>query len=128
MTNWKAVTIALALALGWLMGNPAIAMGPGQDPQTQVRLAASRVDSLLAWLRGHPDDMQALEQLAAMYAANESYDAAIGPLARALQLDPSRRSLWVALDNALANSGTASITDAELVKRAVAFRAAMSTN
>jgi cytochrome c-type biogenesis protein CcmH/NrfG len=121
MTNWKAVTIALALALGWLMGNPAIAMGPGQDPQTQVRLAASRVDSLLAWLRGHPDDMQALEQLAAMYAANESYDAAIGPLARALQLDPSRRSLWVALDRALQRSGVGEIGDAELTRRAADF-------
>jgi cytochrome c-type biogenesis protein CcmH/NrfG len=128
MINWKAVTIALTLALGWLMGDPAVAMGPGPDPQAEVQLAVSRVDSLLTRLREHPDEVQALEQLAAMYAANESYDAAIGSLARALQLDPSRRSLWVALDNALAHSGTASITDTELVKRAVAFRAAMSTN
>ena len=128
MTNWKAVTIALALALGWLMGNPAIAMGPAQDPQAQVQLAASRVDALVSQLRVHPDDVNALERLAALYTVNESYDAAMGPLARALQLEPTRRSLWVALDNALIRSGTASITDAELAKRAVAFRAAVSKN
>jgi cytochrome c-type biogenesis protein CcmH/NrfG len=121
MTNWKAVTIALALALGWLMGNPAIAMGPGQDPQAHVPLAALRVDALVSYLRVHPDDVNAMEQLAALYAANESYDAAVGPLARALQLEPTRRSLWVALDRAVANSGRGTITDAELVRRAAGF-------
>ena len=126
MTNWKAVTIALALALGWLMGDPAIAMGPGPDRQAEVQLAISRVDSLTRYLREHPGDVNALEQLAAMYAANESYDAAIGPLARALQLAPTRRSLWVALDGALRQSGRGTITDAELTRRAVAFRAAVS--
>ena len=124
MTNWKAVTIALALALGWLMGDPAIAMGPGPDPQAEVQLAISRVDSLMQYLREHPADVNALGQLAAMYAANESYDAAIGPLARALQLDPTRRSLWVALDEAVRQSGRGTITDAELTELAVAFRAA----
>jgi len=125
MTNWKAVTIALALALGWLMGDPAIAMGPGPDRQAEVQLAISRVDSLTRYLREHPGDVNALEQLAAMYAANESYDAAIGPLARALQLAPTRRSLWVALNGAVRQSGRGTITDAELTERAVAFRAAV---
>jgi len=121
MTNWKAVTIAMALALGWLMGDAAVAMGPGPDPQAEVQLAVSRVDSLLAHLRAHPDDVQALEQLAAMYAANESYDAALGPLARALQLEPNRRNLWAALDEAVRLSGRGTITDAELVRRAAEF-------
>ena len=79
----------------------------------------------MRYLREHPADANALEQLAAMYAANESYDAAIGPLARALQLAPTRRSLWVALDGALRQSGRGTITDAELTRRAVAFRAAV---
>ena len=121
MTNWKVVTISLTLALGWIMGDPAIAMGPSHDPQAEARLVISQVDSLLAQLREHPTDVTALEQLAAMYAANESYDAAIGPLARALQLDPKRRSLWVALDRALQRSGAARITDAELTRRAASF-------
>jgi predicted Zn-dependent protease len=121
MTNWKAVTIAMGLALGWLIGDPAIAMGPGPDAQAQVQLAVSHVESLLAHLREHPADVSALEQLAATYAANESYDAAIGPLARALQLDPKRRSLWVALDRAVQRSGAARITDAELSRRAASF-------
>ena len=122
MTNWKAVTIALGLALGWLMGDPASAMGPGPDRQAEVQLAISHVDSLMSYLREHPADVNALEQLAAMYAENQAYDAAVGPLARALQLDPTRRSLWVALDNALAQLGTHSITDAELTTRASDFR------
>ena len=121
MTNWKAVTIALGLALGWLMGNPAIAMGPRQDPQAQVQLAASRIDALLSYLRVQPEDVNALEQLAALYAANESYDAALGPLARALQLEPTRRSLWVALDRALERNGVGEIGDAELTRRAADF-------
>ncbi len=121
MTNWKVVTISLTLALGWIMGDPAIAMGPSHDPQAEARLVISQVDSLLAQLREHPTDVTALEQLAVMYAANESYDAAIGPLARALQLDPKRRSLWVALDRALQRSGAARITDAELTRRAASF-------
>ena len=121
MTNWKVVTISLTLALGWIMGDPAIAMGPSHDPQAEARLVISQVDSLLAQLREHPTDVTALEQLAVMYAANESYDAAIGPLARALQLDPKRRSLWVALDRALQRSGAARITDAELTRRAAGF-------
>ncbi len=127
MTNWKAVTIALGLALGWLAGDPAIAMGPGPDRQADVQLAIARVDSLMRYLREHPADVNALEQLAAMYAANESYDAAIGPLARALQLAPTRRSLWVALDGALRQSGRGTITDAELTELAVAFQATVGT-
>ena len=121
MTNWKAGTIALGLALGWLMGDPAIAMGPGPDPQAEVQLAVSRVDSLMTYLCEHPDDVNALEQIAAMYAANQSYDAAIGPLARALQLDPSRRSVWVALDGALERGGVGEMRDAELTRRAADF-------
>jgi cytochrome c-type biogenesis protein CcmH/NrfG len=67
-----------------------------------------------------------MEMVARIYAANESYDAAIGPLARALQLDPTRRSLWSALDNAVKMSGRATITDVELARRAAEFRAAAS--
>jgi len=125
MTNWKAVTISLALALGWIMGDPALALGPSPDPQAEVQLAITRVDSLMSYLREHPDNVEATEQLAALYVANESYDAAIGPLARALQLDPSRRSLWVTLDKAVRQSGRGTITDAELTKLAVAFEKAL---
>src|SRR2546422_9237732 len=113
MTNWKAVTIALGLALGWLMGDPASAMGPGPDRQAEVQLAISHVDALMSYLREHPADVNALEQLAAMYAENQAYDAAVGPLARGLQLDPSRPGLWVALYNALAPLRAHSLTDAE---------------
>ena len=125
MTNWKVVTISLALALGWMMGNPAVALGPAPDPQAEVQMNVARVESLTQHLRSYPEDVGAMEDLAALYMTNGSYDAAIAPLARALQLDPLRRSLWVALDVAVIKSGRKMITDAELTRQAVAFRAAV---
>lgn len=124
MINWKAVTISLGLALGWIMGNPAVALGPVPtlDPQAEAQMKVARVDALTQHLRTHPSDVDELEHLAVLYVANGSYDAAIGPLARALQLDPRRRSLWVLLDGALRNLGRRSITDEELALRAAEFR------
>lgn len=52
-------------------------------------------------------------------------DAAIGCLADAIQHDPYRRELWVALDRAIARSGRATITDAELTRAALRYRAAL---
>jgi len=121
MTNWKAVTISLGLAVGWIMGNPAVALGPAPEPQAEVQMNIARVEALTQHLRTYPRDVDEMEHLAALYMANESYDAAIGPLARALQLEPNRRGLWSALDRAVERSGGARITDAELTRRAASF-------
>ena len=86
----------------------------------------ARVEGLTQHLRSNPQDVDEMEHLAALYMANGCYDAAIGPLARALQLDPHRRSLWVALDHALRNLGRARISDEELVLRAGEFRKALN--
>jgi cytochrome c-type biogenesis protein CcmH/NrfG len=126
MTNWKVVTMSLALALGWMMGNPAIALGPAPDPQAEVQMKVARVEALTEHLRSHPSDVDELEHLAALYMANGSYDAALGPLARALQLDSHRRSLWLTLDAALRNMGRQRISDEELTLRAVEFKNALS--
>ena len=85
----------------------------------------ARVESLRQHLSSYPEDVGAMEDLAALYMANGSYDAAIAPLARALQLDPHRRSLWVALDVAVIKSGRKMITDAELTRRAASFSKAL---
>jgi cytochrome c-type biogenesis protein CcmH/NrfG len=121
MTNWKAVTVALGLALGWIVGNPAVALGPAPDPQAEVQVNVARVEGLTEHLRNNPWDVDEMEHLAALYLANGCYDTALGPLARALQLDPTRRSLWVALDRAVERSGAVRITDAELTRRAASF-------
>ena len=121
MTNWKAVTISLGLAVGWLMGNPAVALGPAPEPQAEVQMNIERVEALTQHLRTYPRDVDEMEHLAALYMANGSYDAALGPLARALQLDPHRRSLWAMLDSALRHLGRQRISDEELVVRAVEF-------
>jgi cytochrome c-type biogenesis protein CcmH/NrfG len=130
MTNWKAVTVSLALALGWIMGNPAVALAPrpGPGPQAEVQMNIVRVESLTQHLRNYPEDVGAMEDIAALYMTNGSYDAAIGPLARGLQLDPHRRSLWVALDVAVIRSGRKVITDAELTKMAARFKESLEAN
>ncbi len=126
MTNWKAVIISLGLAMGWVMGNPAVARGPAPDPVAEAQMKVARVDGLTQHLRSYPRDVDEMEHLAALYMANGSYEAAMGPLARALQLDPHRRSLWVALDGALKHLGRQRISDEELTLRAVEFRNALA--
>ena len=128
MTNWKVVTIALGVALGWSMGNPAVALGPASSPgpQAEVQMKVARVEGLTDHLRNYPRDVDEMEHLAALYMANGSYDAAIGPLARALQLDPHRRSLWVGLDTALRQLDRQRISDEELAVRALEFRNALT--
>src|ERR1051326_6211811 len=107
MTHIQDVNVFSRLALGWIMGNPAVALGPrpAPDPQAEVQMNVARVESLTQHLRSYPEDASAMEDLAALYMTNGAYDAAIGPLARALELDPHRRSLWVALDVAVIRSG-----------------------
>lgn len=126
MTNWKVVTVSLGLAVGWIMGNPAVALGPAPEPQAEVQMNIARVEALTQHLRNYPQDVDEMEHLAALYMANRSYDAAMGPLARALQLDPHRRSLWVALESALRNMGRQRISDEELTLRAGEFRRALN--
>jgi predicted Zn-dependent protease len=95
-------------------------------PLDDLKATGRIEDSLMMYLQEHPDDVDAIEKIADVYAENGWWDAAIAPLARALQLDPSRRSLWSALDRAVEKSGKAKITDAELVRRAAEFVEAVS--
>src|SRR5206468_11530602 len=110
MTNWKVVTVALGLALGWIVGNPAVALGPAPDPQAEVQVNVARVEGLTERLRNYPRDVDEMEHLAALYVANGCYDAARGPLGRAPQLAPHRRSLWVMPDRALRRLGRQRMT------------------
>ncbi|HKC41249.1 MAG TPA: hypothetical protein VKC15_17030 [Gemmatimonadales bacterium] len=64
---------------------------------------------------------RAPEPRIAVCAEQTSPDAEIGCLARAIQLDPYRRDLWVALDHAVERSGRATVTDAELTRLALRF-------
>jgi hypothetical protein len=141
MNYGKGLIIALVFDLAWLMGSPAATMGPDSMPPVQEVVAdwpepphvksrpavadldriGRQEDSLMTYLQAHPSDVDAMAKLAHVYAQNEWFDDAIGPLARALQLDPSRRSLWSALDRAVGGAGIAKISDAELTRRAAAF-------
>jgi hypothetical protein len=143
MNYWKGLAIAAAIDAVWLMGCPATSTEPEPlppvevvmdwpQPRAELAVAAEPEmgtvgsvgtveDSLMIYLQEHPEDVDAMERLARAYADDGWYDSAIGPLARALQLDPERRSLWVALDRAVEQSGMVKITDGELVRRATQF-------
>ncbi len=128
MSYWKGLGVAVAIDLIWIMGCPLLATEPPRETQREPvqQVAALAVvgqleDSLMERLQDQPNDVAAMQKLADVYASNGWYEAAIGPLARALQLDPTRRSLWSALDTAIAKSGRLKMTDKELTERAAAF-------
>jgi len=128
MSYWKGLGVAVAIDLIWIMGCPLLATEPPRETQREPvqQVAALAVvgqleDSLMERLQEQPNDVEAMQKLADVYASNGWYEAAIGPLARALQLDPTRRSLWSALDTAIAKSGRLKMTDKELTERAAAF-------
>lgn len=143
MTYWKGLLMMVVFDVAWIMGSPSFVTGPEpagsrapqwvmnpepgvSDMQTppgdaQLDEAGRLEDSLMVYLQNHDDDVAAMVNLARMYVEHGWYDAAIGPLARAAQIDPERRSVWTLLDRALKMEGKARITDAELTKRAQQF-------
>lgn len=145
MSYWKGVLLAVVVDVAWIMWNPTVVTAPelrlAREPSwvmtpapgrgvsamqtspedAQLDEASRLEDSLMVYLQSHEDDVAAMVTLARMYVTHGWYDAAIGPLARAAQLDPGRRSGWSLLDRALKQSGIAQITDAELTNRARQF-------
>jgi len=149
MNYWKGLMIAAGIDLVWIMGSPILApdaqrpsstykaeptwpMNPEhvgaiyvEQRQTEEvdRLieVADGLDSLMMHLQVEPEDVDAIEKVADVYANNGWWEDAIGPLARAIQLDPERWSLWSALDRAVERAGMVTITDAELTVRAQNF-------
>ena len=129
MSYWKGLALAAVIDLVWIMGCPLTPTEPDPpivqavEPQSldQLQQLGQLEDSLMMHLQESPDDVDAMLMLANVYTAQDWDAAAIGPLARTLQLDPSRRSLWAALDRAVEKSGREKISDAELVRRANDF-------
>jgi len=148
MSYWKGLGVAVAIDLVWIMGSAMLVAPDLKSPvykeEPWVMNAADtvtyappappapslvdelvetsqRLDSLMLHLEEFPEDVDAIENVAEIYAEKGWWDAAIGPLARAIQLDPDRWSLWSALDRAVENAGLATITDAELTVRAAGF-------
>jgi predicted Zn-dependent protease len=143
MSYWRGVLAAVAFDVAWIVASPSLVIGPerplGREPHwvmnpepgvsymqtspedAQLNEAGRLEDSLMVYLQSHEDDTAAMVNLARMYIEHGWYDAAVGPLARALQLDAGRRAGWSLLDRALKQSGKAQITDAELTRRAQQF-------
>ena len=140
---WKGLAVAVAIDLAWIMGGPFLATGPDMRDTAEPRWVLNDnvgmihvgesgdveklnqigdvEDSLMMYVQAHPEDVDAIQHIAELYADHGWWDQAIDPLARALQLDPERRSLWSALDGAVEKSGKDKITDRELTERAAAF-------
>jgi cytochrome c-type biogenesis protein CcmH/NrfG len=132
MNSWKGSATALAMHAVLLMGCPAQITEPDAAPATPAPAVATpdvrdlleldiQLDELMTRLQQEPENVAVMEQVARIYVRQGWHEGAIGPLARALQLEPGRRGLWTALDAALKGSGIASITDAELEERAARF-------
>lgn len=132
MTYWKGLLIAAAFDLVWSMARPATLEPPQgaplavvvempETPTHDLDELGNLEDSLMSWLHEHPHDVGVMARLSDLYASQGWWEAAINPLARALELEPARRDLWVALDRAVKGSGREKITDKELVQRAAAF-------
>lgn len=147
MSYWKGLMIAAAIDLVWIMGSPTLAPDAAKTHEyteevtwplnpdnvgvvyvdkptysvAEIDQVSQVIDSLMMHLEEHPEDVDAIQKVAELYADKGWWDAAIGPLARAIELDPERWSLWSALDRAVENAGMAMITDAELLERARAF-------
>ena len=139
MSYWRGLGVAVAIDLVWLLGSSMIMApelktpgfkeaeatasfdAPEPNQVDELIEVGERLDSLMMHLQEFPEDVDAIEKAADIYADKGWWDAAIGPLARAIQLDPDRWSLWAALDRAVGNAGMATITDAELTVRAAGF-------
>ena len=147
MSYLKGLGVALAIDLVWIVGSSVI-LAPdlkapmfkdepwAKDPHAEATVLfaarepnqvdelieiSERLDSLMMHLQEFPEDVDAIEKVADIYADKGWWEQAIGPLARAIQLDADRWSLWSALDRAVGNAGMATITDAELTVRAANF-------
>lgn len=149
MNYWKGLGVAVAIDLVWIMGSPVLAPNappklhqykeeitgplnadnvgvvsiayPHADEVDELQELSQVLDSLMMHLEQHPEDVDAIEKVASIYTDHGWWKEAIGPLARAIQLDPERWSLWSALDRAIEHAGMAKITDAELTVRAQNF-------
>ena len=132
MRYWTGLLIAVAFDAAVLVGPEVLGTKPEPaqvaataEPESlsfaELQQVDRRVDSLMQHLQEAPGDVDAMFALARIYTEHGWAGDAIGPLARALQLDPYRRDLWVALDHALDKMGMEQITDAELARAALEF-------
>jgi len=87
------------------------------QPLDELTATGRLEDSLMVHLQQNPQDVDCDGLAGARLRRPGWYDAAINPLARGLQVDPKRRSLWAALDEALGKLGKAKITDVELTEK-----------
>ena len=138
MRYWKGLIIAAAFDAAWIGGRQIIADQPAPlpiadamtlaDSLTLERIAAidALVDSLMTHLQDDSLDVGAMHQLAQLYTEHGWYDAAIGPLALALEITPDDKKLRAALEAAAKAAGVISMTAEWLAEQADRFREAVA--
>lgn len=130
MRNLPAALVAahvalLAFAYSTLVAPKRSAPGPGSAAAVAVAARVAPVrstsldslslaeletlalaeDSLLLAVQEDSADVDAMAELAHLYMRHGSFEQAIGPLARAIQVDPKRDDVWYELLLALKLSG-----------------------
>lgn len=90
------------------------------DPPSVAELenVDRRVDELMVAIQKNDRNVEAMRALAVLYAAHGWFDAAIGPLARAVELEPGRDDLRHQLDLVLGLSGGTEPVDLDEEARA----------
>jgi len=146
MRYWKGLLIAAAFDVAWIGGRQIIADQPAPlpiadamtwpvavhvpepDSLTLERIAEidALVDSLMTHLQDDSLDVGAMHQLAQLYTEHGWYDAAIGPLALALEITPDDKKLRAALEAAAKAAGVISMSAEWLAEQADRFREAVA--
>ena len=146
MRYWKGLLIAAVFDAAWIGGRQFLADQPAPlpiadamtlpfavhvpepDSLTLERIAAidGMVDSLMTHLQDDSLDVGAMNQLAELYVEHGWYEAAIGPLARALEITPGDKKLGAALEAAAKAAGVVSMTAEWLAEQADRFLEAVA--
>ena len=140
MRYWKGLVIAAAFDVAVIVGPGFLATeppaparsqviqwpaGPASEPELptlgELDGISRQMDSLMARLQEHTDDVSALEALARLYTSHGWWDDAVGPLARALVLAPNDAQVAKRLSLALKRGGRDPATAAQLAQWAREF-------
>jgi hypothetical protein len=106
-----------------LSSDHAAGVGMSTDPLV-LAVVDSLIDLYMLGLREHPLDVRAMADLAFLYMRHGWFDRAIGPLARAREVDPLSEPLRRYLELALARAGLVTI-DLDQAAREFAMMAEM---
>lgn len=125
--------VALILAIIFCVGAVGIGVGSGvdgmnvldalscsNDNTTNTTAAADRIAALLAAVTQNPKDLAALQSLATAYQENGDYTNAVKYLEQAIAVDPTQKTVYLALANIYESNLYDYSSAVKLLNRAIA--------